>query len=166
MIGSIYILIAAAFIPLAVGFFWYGKMGFESAWMKASGVTREQMQSGNMGLIFVLSLFFSFLLAYILSGLVIHQAGVMQLFAMQDGFGVAGAAIMTEYNGLMDKYGGLHRSFGHGVVHGGLAAVGFALPLIAINALFERRGWKYIMIHFGYWFIVLCLMGGVICQWH
>ncbi|MEM1124806.1 MAG: DUF1761 domain-containing protein, partial [Bacteroidota bacterium] len=32
-----------------------------------------------------------------------------------------------------------------------------------MNALFERRGWKYIWIHTGYWFITLALIGGLLC---
>jgi hypothetical protein len=38
------------------------------------------------------------------------------------------------------------------------------LPLIGINSLFERKSFKYIFIHTGYWIISLALMGGVLCQ--
>lgn len=61
-------------------------------------------------------------------------------------------------------YADLHRSFGHGVVHGIIAAVLGALPIITIISLFERRGWKYIMVHFGYWLITMTLMSGAVCQ--
>jgi len=30
--------------------------------------------------------------------------------------------------------------------------------------MFERRGFKYIAIHGGYWMLTLGLMGGIICQ--
>lgn len=62
------------------------------------------------------------------------------------------------------EYVGLHRSFGHGAVHGTIAAVLAALPIISINSLFERRGWKYILVHFGYWLITMILMSGAVCQ--
>jgi len=52
-----------------------------------------------------------------------------------------------------------HRSFGHGFLHGGFLTVFLILPIIAINAIFERRGWKYIWIHAGYWFYYTRLNG-------
>ena len=44
-----------------------------------------------------------------------------------------------------------------------LAALFVALPIIGINALFERKSAKYVALHLGYWAISLALMGGVIC---
>jgi hydrogenase maturation factor len=35
---------------------------------------------------------------------------------------------------------------------------------VGINALFERRGGKYILVHVGYWIVTLALIGGVVCQ--
>ena len=64
----------------------------------------------------------------------------------------------------MDKYGNNFRSFGHGAIHGIIASVFFVLPVVAINALFERRSWKYIMLHWGFWAVSLLIMGGLICQ--
>jgi len=37
-----------------------------------------------------------------------------------------------------------------------------ALPIIAVSSLFERRSWKYIAIHGGYWVLSLGIMGGII----
>jgi hypothetical protein len=65
---------------------------------------------------------------------------------------------------FMDTYGHKFRTFKHGSFHGILSAFFFALPVIGMNALFERRGIRYILIHLGYWIITLALMGGVICQ--
>ena len=62
------------------------------------------------------------------------------------------------------KYAELHRSFGNGAVHGAMAALLGALPIPTINSLFERRGWKYIMVHFGYWLITMILISGAVCQ--
>ncbi|MEM1124805.1 MAG: DUF1761 domain-containing protein [Bacteroidota bacterium] len=76
---------------------------------------------------------------------------------------MSGSAAQQQFNELMAQYGDHHRSFGHGALHGGIIALFAALPLIGINALFERRGWKYIWIHTGYWFITLALIGGLLC---
>jgi hypothetical protein len=35
-------------------------------------------------------------------------------------------------------------------------------PIIAINAMFDRKGFKYIAINAGYWVVSFCLMGGII----
>jgi hypothetical protein len=39
----------------------------------------------------------------------------------------------------------------------------FAFPIVGINGLFERKSWKYIFIHAGYWMLTLMLMGGIVC---
>jgi hypothetical protein len=73
-----------------------------------------------------------------------------------------GQNVITLLNG---EYGTNFRSFKHGALHGTIMAVLFAFPILAINALFERKGAKYIFIHLGYWVITIALMGGVICGW-
>ena len=162
-----YIFFLTALIPLAVGSIWYNPKVFGKVWMRASGVTEEQAESGNMALIFGLCYVFSVLLSVFFSSWSIHQLSIGGLFAMQPDF------IDGTNQGMVDlvaavseggKYAGLHRSFGHGVVHGIIAAILGALPIITINSLFERRGWKYIMVHFGYWLITMTLMSGAVCQ--
>jgi hypothetical protein len=49
-------------------------------------------------------------------------------------------------------------------MHGSMAGLFFALPILGINAIFERRGLKYTLLHTGYWVITLGLIGGVLCQ--
>ncbi len=44
-------------------------------------------------------------------------------------------------------YGNDFRTFKHGMLHGTIAGIGLALPVIAVNALFERRSFKYIAIN-------------------
>ena len=56
------------------------------------------------------------------------------------------------------------RNFSHGAIHGAIAGIGLALPMVTTNALFERKGFKYIAINSGYWIVCLILMGGFICQ--
>ena len=101
--------------------------------------------------IFGLAYLFSLMLAFVLTGMVIHQASVYSMMLPE--VATAGSAVETDFNNMMEKYGQLHRGFSHGAVHGFFNALFFALPLIGTVALFERRGGKYIMIHFGYWAI-------------
>lgn len=161
---NIFALFGAALIPLIVGSIWYNPKVLGSTWMKVAGKTEEELAGGNMAIILGLSYILGLFIAFGISGMTNHQSGVVQLFATHPDFGVAGTEINNLYTTLMDQFGDRHRTFGHGALHGGLAAFLFALPLIAINALFERRGAKYIGIHFGYWFITMILIGGVVCQ--
>ena len=65
----------------------------------------------------------------------------------------------------MDAYGTTYRTFGHGAIHGFMTGLFFALPVVGVNALFERRSWKYTLIAGGYWIVTCLIMGGIICQW-
>ncbi len=155
-------LFVAALIPLIIGFIWYNPMVFGKVWMKVSNLTEADMKRSNLALIFGLTYVLGLFIAAGLMGIVIHQQGIYSLFA--DNLTSGDVEIKAMVNNIMDKYGDKHRSFGHGALHGGIAAIMLALPVVAINALFERRSWKYIAIHAGYWFVTLTLMGGLICQ--
>ena len=157
---TIPILMATALVPMLVGMLWYSKMAFGTSWMNINGFTDEDLKKGNMLVIMGLSYVFSFFVAFSLMGSVIHQMGVMQLFAQA----VPGSEDALFYETFIAKYGDMHRSFGHGAFHGLLVGLFFISPLIAINALFERRSWKYIGIHAGYWIVTLAIMGGVLGQ--
>lgn len=159
-----YVVFGAALLPLIIGSIWYNPKVFGSAWMKSAGKTEEDLAGGNMMIIFGLTYILGILLALGLSGMTNHQSGVMQLFAMHPDFGTSGTEIQNLYDSVMDKFGSAHRNFGHGALHGGIAAILIALPLIAITALFERRGGKYIFIHFGYYFLTFMAVGAVVCQ--
>lgn len=147
----------SALIPLVVGFVYYHKKVVGSAWMNVTGMTDEKAKEGNMAVIFGFTYIFSVFIAMTLSMLVIHQSGVLSLFG--------GDATDPMYQDIMATKGEAFRTFGHGALHGFISSIMFALPIIAINGLFEQRGWKYIWINVGYWAITLTLMGGLLCAW-
>lgn len=152
----------AGIIPLVVGFVWYGNLGFGKKWMSVNGFTEESLQGANMGLIFGLTYLFSVMVAFILSSMVIHQTGVFA--SMMPAVMESGSEAQGQFNDLMAQYGANFRDFKHGALHGGFIAVFLALPFFAINSLFERRGWTYILIHTGFWLVCLALMGGLLCS--
>lgn len=160
-----YILFLAALVPMVVGFIWYNPKVFGNAWMKAAGVTPESAKGANMGLIFGLTYLFSLFIAFIMCAMVVHQFHVFSLFADDPTAQDPTSEIGMMLKGFMDKFGSNFRTFKHGAFHGVIAGIFFALPVIAINALFERKGFKYIAINAGYFIVILALMGGVICQW-
>ena len=158
------ILFFAALIPMAVGAVYYHPKVVGTAWMRANNFTTKDLEGANMALIFGLSYLMSLFIAYALQYVVVHQTGLLSLLLMQEGFEDPGSSVRGLFNDFMELYGDEHRSFGHGAFHGAAFAVFFVTPIITINSLFERRGWKYISIHAGYWIISLLLMGGLVSQ--
>ena len=154
----------AALIPLVIGFIWYNPKVFGNAWMKASGLTEERLKSGNMFLIFLLTYVFSFLIAIFMTTTVIHQFGLFQTLMNDPDLLVEGTETYQYAQDFMTKYGSNFRTFKHGALHGTMAGLFMALPILGINAMFERKGFKYIALNVGYWIVCLALMGGVICQ--
>lgn len=150
-------LLLAAFSTLIVGFIWYNPKVFGTIWMRESGVTEETMKGSNMIAIFAMSLLYAFFIAFTLQFLVIHQIGALSATAdVKD----VNPSVLKNY---MDAYGNTFRTFQHGALHGLMTGLFFALPIIGINSLYERRSWKYVLISGGYWIIACTIMGAIIC---
>ncbi|MFN0202821.1 MAG: DUF1761 domain-containing protein [Bacteroidia bacterium] len=154
----------AALIPLLVGFIYYNPSVMGNAWMKEAGLKEEQLKNSNMAVIFGLVFVFSFMLAMTMISLTIHQVSIGSIFQGNPDFGTEGTELNTWYKGFMAKYGMNFRTFKHGALHGVFSSIFLVLPLVSIISLFERRSWKYVFIHVGYWAITMALMGGFVCQ--
>lgn len=154
----------AALVPLVMGFLWYGPLLFQNAWMKQMGFTEESLKGGNMAVIFILSYVFSFLLAFFLQFITTHQAGVYSSMVESGSTDLATDAIV-HFKEFMDAYGSNYRSFGHGALHGAMTGIFIVLPVLATQAMFERKSFKYVAINAGYWIITIALMGGIVCKW-
>jgi hypothetical protein len=89
--------------------------------------------------------------------------GLYSLLVDEPGFFDPNSEIGKTFSSIMAKYGSNFRTFKHGAFHGIVTTVCLLLPVIGINALFERKSWKYIAIQVGYWAICMALMGGIIC---
>ena len=159
---KIVIMLLIATIPMILGMFWYSKKGFGDAWMKGAGLTAESAEGANMPLMFGLSYFFCLLAVLFLHSVVIHQDGLASLVG-GDPASLTGD-LKAHYDALAADTVGNFRTFKHGVLHGIIAAVLFALPVFGMGALFERRSMQYIFINLGFWVISCALMGGLICQ--
>lgn len=156
---NIYAILVAAVTALVVGFVWYHPKVFGTAWMHEAGLTEDQLKTGNFAKIFGLAILFAFMLGFILEALVVHQAGALSLT------GGDSSKALQSYSDFMTDYGNNFRTFKHGVLHGVIAGIFFALPVIGTSALFERKSAKYIFINSGYWIVTLGIMGGIICAW-
>ena len=163
---NILAVLVAAIVPMAIGMVWYNSKTFGNAWMKETGLTEEELRKANMVKVFGFSVLFSMMLSMVLQFNVIHQFGILSSFydyreQIKDITTPEGAL----YKQVMDLVGTGHRTFGHGMLHGVTTALFFVLPVIGINSLFERKTFKFIFIHVGYWVITLGIMGGILSVW-
>ncbi|MFY8138046.1 MAG: DUF1761 domain-containing protein [Flavobacteriales bacterium] len=162
---NIYAILVSTLVPMIIGAIYYNPKLFGNAWMKSAGLTIDQLKGSNMAKILTMTLVYSLLASSLLSFMVIHQLHIGSVLANEPGINDPNSEVAKYMKNFMDTYGDRFRTFKHGAFHGGLTTIFFVLPMIAIPAMFERRSAKYILIHAGYWFISLCIMGGIICAW-
>ena len=165
MFPNMLIVALAALVPMVIGFIYYNPNVLGKAWMKVSGMTEEKMKEGNMAVIYGSAYVLSFIAAFMLFTLVVHQTDHFSLMMNEPGFGEDGSETMNQIAAFMETYGNHFRTFGHGAVHGGIIGLFIGLPILMTNGLFEGKGFKYGFINAGYWIITFALMGGILCQW-
>ncbi|MGV3461234.1 MAG: DUF1761 domain-containing protein [Flavobacterium sp.] len=153
------IILASGLVTLPIGFIWYNPKVFGTIWMRESGMTEEKAKGANMAKVFGLAIFFSIMLAFALPQIVIHQIGALQLTGGDPN------AALPSYHAFIADYANHFRTFKHGALHGSMLGIFIVLPTMAINALFERKSAKYVLINAGYFIVSLAIMGGIICQW-
>ncbi len=151
----------SALTTLVVGFIWYNPKIFGTIWMKENNLTQEELQKGNMLKIFGLTYIFSLFIVVIEMSLTIHQSGAVGMVGGSPKI----AEALPSFKAFMADYGTAYRTFKHGALHGFMSGLFFAFPIIAINGLFERKSWKYIWIHAGFWILSLTIIGSIICGW-
>jgi hypothetical protein len=151
----------ATLIPMVLGFVWYNPKVFGTAWMAASGMTPEKAKSSNMAVVMGVSFILAFFLAFGMQFIAIHQLHVTSLFFKQP-IDDAATPMGALYKGVMDALGTSYRTFKHGALHGTIAGFMIATPVLATNAMFEAKGFKYIAINCGYWIVCFGIMGGIV----
>jgi hypothetical protein len=153
-----------ALVPLIIGMIYYSPALFQKAWISASGVAEERIKSGNMILFFGLVYLLSFILSIMVQYNSVHSMSVAgMLFGPE--FGVEPTSELgTQIQAIITGYGDKYNTFKHGAFHGLISSLFLCLPFIGVIAIFERRSFKYVLIHWGFWAISLILMGGLFCQ--
>lgn len=152
-------ILVAAVVPIILGFFWYNPKTFGIARAREAEMTEEKMKKGNVAIIFLVSYILAFLLAFFVQMLTIHQFGALGMV------GGDPSIAQPSFDAFMADYGNAFRTYKHGALHGLLAGLFMFLPVIAINAMFERKSWKYILINGLYWTVCLTIMGAIVCGW-
>jgi hypothetical protein len=150
------------FIPLALGSIWYHPKIFGNAWLSAASVSPDRKKP-HMPVVFGLTIVFGFFIAFMMHVLVIHQLHVFSLVQNIPDANTPGSETYNMVHALIDKFGTNFRTFKHGALHGTLTGLFFVTPIMAINAMFEGHGFKYIAINGGYWILCLAIMGGLVC---
>lgn len=163
---NIVVIFATGLIPLITGFLYYNNaFGFGKIWMAENGFTEEELQRDFKPLkVFGLAYVFGVLIATSLMPMTIHQMGLSSMLMGVEGVKDQTTEVGKAFAYLMENFGQNFRTFKHGALHGVIFSIFLALPMIGINALFERKSFRYIFLHTGYWIVTLALMGGVICQ--
>lgn len=156
---NIYAVLVSSLVTLLVGFIWYNPKVFGTAWMKETGMTEEKAQQGNMAKIFGLTIFYSLMIAFLMPALTVHQMGALGMI------GGDPSLAKPSYEAFLADYGDAFRTFKHGALHGFMTGLFLALPITAINALFEHKSWKYILINAGFWMVSLTIIGAIVCGW-
>lgn len=156
---NFYAVLAATLVTLLVGFVWYNPKVFGTIWMNETGMTEEKAKQGNMIKIFGLTIFYSFMISFLMPALVIHQMGALGMI------GGDPTLAKPSYAAFLTDYGDAFRTYKHGALHGFMSGLFFALPITAINGLFEQKSWKYILVNAGYWIVSLTIIGAIICGW-
>lgn len=155
----------ASLIPLLVGAIWYNPKVLGTAWMTEAGITEDKIKSGNMLVIFGTTLLLSLFLSLALYTIVIHQSHIYSTLMNEAALQDPNSELSLWVQEFMNKYGQNFRTFKHGAFHGAISGVLIAIPILSINALFERRSFKYILINAGFWIACMTLMGGIICAY-
>ncbi len=156
---NFYAVLVSALVTLLVGFVWYSPKVFGTIWMNETGMTEEKAKQSNMLKVFGLTIFYSLMLSLLMPALVIHQMGALGLI------GGDPALAKPSYAAFLADYGDAFRTFKHGALHGFMSGLFLALPITAINSLFEQKSWKYILVTAGYWIVSMTIMGAIICGW-
>lgn len=164
--GNVLLFLGTGLVPLIVGFLWYNNsFGLGKAWMRENGFTQEGLEKDfNLLKVFGLVYFAGLLIAVAMMPMTIHQMGLTSMFADNPDATNEATELGRTIKTLLTTYGTNFRSFGHGAVHGMVYSIFLVLPMLLINGLFERKSFKYIFLHFGYWAITLMIMGGLICK--
>jgi Protein of unknown function (DUF1761) len=157
--------IVASFVPLMVGFVYYHPKVLGTAWMQTCNLKEEDLKTTNMIKLFGVSMVLNLLFAMQMNMVVIHQMAlgslIMHFEADTKIEGTDAWKFLEAAKPFMNEF----RTFGHGALHGFIASIFFALPILGVAAMFERKSGKYILINWGYWAISMVITGGIICAW-
>lgn len=152
-----------ALVPMIIGFLWYNPLLFGKAWMVAAGMTEEKIKHVHVIRTFAFTYIFSFCIVYAMQSIVNYESQIQAFLINGKDVWDPKSEIGMLVTNFLGRYGNDLRTFKSGAFNGALAGLMLAVPVLAINALFEQKSFKYIIINSGYWILSFTLTGGIIC---
>jgi len=153
------ILLIVALIPLLISKVWYAPKVFGGKLHNSLGL--ESKNTNHYFDIFLMYLYGLFV-AYMLCMIVVHQFGFF-LLHFNELFidGVSSESILG-FSDFMNTQGHKHRTLGHGLIHGVEAGLLMGLFFIGTLTIIEKRPFKSLMIHLGFFITTFGIMGALI----
>ena len=145
-----------SFIPLLLGWLWYGQRSPISKYFGVQAQVNRKISLLKMIALFILSV--GFVYGYI--NVIIHQMGFYELFFTDIMMGNQESQKVVD--DFLSVYGDKHRHFGHGIFHGAINAFVLVLPIVAAFTLIEGKSFKFLAYHFSYWLVMSIVIGGLI----
>lgn len=127
--------LVAALAPMVLGALWYSPILFGNIWMKAAGLSSDMAK--NMGA---------------------KQMGL--LYGGQLVLALLMSYVLAHFIVL-----GVAFDFVGGATIGFWIWLGFVVPVMAGQILWEQKSWKYFAIGASFQLIALALMGGILAVW-
>ena len=131
----------AVMAQMVVGYIWFHPAVMGKMWAKANGFDINDSKPKNMGMTvgvtLLLTVFFTLFL-------MVNVAGPGQDVAPD---------------------GHSYITFQHGVAHAAILSIMVMLPVFATPALYEKKGWNYVLVHVGYWFCRMAVGAGILSAW-
>ncbi len=128
-------LIAGGVISIVLGFIWYGPL-FGKAWMSYLNTTPEEAKKMAGSMMMKRNYFLAFV------------GSVVTTFIMSK---------FVAYSNIND--------FVTGMIFSVFMWIGFVVPTLMSNVLWEKKPWKIFMIGAIYYLILLALIGGMVAVW-
>jgi len=155
------IILASALIPFFVSAVWFNTHVFGGEkWIEASEMpTHKAASPVGVGKI-LLSLPLNLLLAIGMFQLSVHETGVMSMLGGDPALMLDGTAAA-----FLAEYGGRFHTWTHGLAHGLVATICFALPVLGYVVIFGKKTARYFWTCFGFWWVNLTLMSIVLSIW-
>lgn len=124
-------------------------------------MTEEQSNKAIKPIQLAVSVLLNFLLAFGVFITTVHQSHVLALTGPDVDAFKGGTALA-----FIQEYGENFHTFQHGITHGlFIGLLLFVIPLLGYAVIFERKGFKYLLVNAGFWAISLVLMACVISKW-
>lgn len=131
----------AVVAQMVIGFLWFHPSVMGKMWAKANNIELKDMNPENAGMSYGITILLTIVFTFWLAG---NVTGPGQQVAAD------GHSFVT---------------FQHGLAHALALSIMVMLPVFSGPAIFEKRGWKWAVVHVGYWFARMAVAAGILSAW-